>query len=150
MKYLMCLSLAFLILFPGCDYLDIIPEEDIETVETIFENREQVDEWLQTCYVLLARQEASVRTNPGYLGTDEIAMGLWGRRYDYAGINIADGLQMSQEPYGNIWHRNQYYAGIRYCNIFLEKIDGVYNMPQDEKKLWAAEIKALKAHFILN
>lgn len=147
MKYLICLSLAFLFLFSGCDYLDIVPEEDIETVETIFEKREQVDEWLQTCYALLASRAASVQWDPAYLGTDEIAVGLWGRRYDYAGLYIGDGLQMSQEPYGNLWHKNLCYAGIRYCNIFLEKIGGVYNMPQDEKDLWAAEIKALKAHF---
>ena len=38
-----------------------------------------------------------------------------------------------------------FYAIIRYCNIFFEEIDGVFNMPDDEKALWVAELKALKA-----
>lgn len=147
MKYLISLSVAFLFVFSGCDYLDVVPEEDVETVETIFEKREQVDEWLQSCYVILSYQIASIYRDPSYLGCDEIAMGLYGRQYKYIGLEIGDGLQMSQDPFGNVWHKNQYYAGIRYCNIFLDKIGGVYNMQDDEKRLWAAEIKALKAHF---
>lgn len=146
-RYIILLSAVLSLSFSGCNYLDVVPEDDIETVETIFEKREQVDEWLQTCYVILVNETSSVKRDPAYMGTDEIAMGAWGRRYNFPGINIGDGLQMSQEPFGNVWHNKKYYAGIRYCNIFIEGVDGVYNMPDEEKRLWKAEVIALKAHY---
>ena len=147
MKYVILIIVLMTFGLGGCDYLDVVPDEDIETIETVFEKREQVDEWLQSCYVILTYRKSGVDRDPAYWGADEIAMGLWGRRYDYDGMYIGDGLQMSQDPYGNIWHKNEYYGALRYINIFLEHIDGVYNMQDEEKALWTAEIKALKAHY---
>jgi hypothetical protein len=45
----------------------------------------------------------------------------------------------------NLWQ------GIRDCNIFLENIDNVIDIPEYEKKRWKAEVKFLKAylHFYL-
>lgn len=54
---------------------------------------------------------------------------------------------MAQQPYGDIWQTTQFYTAIRYCNIFFEQIEKVYNMKQEEKDLWIAEVKALKAHY---
>ena len=147
MKYMMSIVVLMMIGLGGCNYLDVVPKEDIETVETIFEKREQVDEWLQTCYVILSYSKSGVSRDPAYWGADEIVVGQWGRRYDYESVKISDGLQMSQDPYGNVWHENQYYGALRYINIFLEGIDKVYNMQEDEKIVWKAEIKALKAHY---
>ena len=150
MKYSVYLFIAFSILFSGCDYLDVVPKNDVETIETIFEKREQADKWLQSCYVLLSTPVASVYGNPAFAGADEMVAGNYARQQwktFVGGLFIGDGLQMAQEPYGNIWKRDLFYAGIRYCNIFVENIDRVYNMEEREKKLWVAEIKALKAHF---
>lgn len=84
--------------------------------------------------------------------TDEVVAGEYTRqllttqhRWQWYGLFIGDGLQMVQEPYANIWKKDLFYAAIRYCNIFFEKIGGVYNMPDNEKALWVAELKALKA-----
>ena len=138
----------------GCNYLDMVPENDIETIETIFEKREQAAEWFKSCHSYLIKEIASVVMNPAYAGTDEIVTGQYIRQayplsnnYCWDGLFIGDGLQMSQSPYGDIWQTSQFYTAIRYCNIFFEQIEKVYNMKQEEKDLWVAELKALKAHY---
>ncbi|WP_366842283.1 RagB/SusD family nutrient uptake outer membrane protein [Butyricimonas sp.] len=139
-----------------CEYLDVVPVNDIQTIETIFEKREEAARWLKTCYYFLSEPIASVVYNPAYTGADEVVSGEYIRTgnyinlrmpADWQGLFIADGLQMSQEPYGNIWKRDGFYAGIRYCNIFFENIGRTYGMTETEKGLWTAELKALKAHF---
>ena len=154
MKHIAIMVVLLAMLFSGCEYLDVVPENDVETVETIFETRDNADWWLQSCYVIFNTPLTSLPANPSYTGADEIIAGDYVRRYNvqpsasaWYGFEIGDGLQMASSPYGNLWASNSYYAGIRYCNIFLEKIHGVYNMENDEKELWSAEIKALKAHF---
>lgn len=140
----------------GCNYLDMVPERDIQTIETIFEKREDAEKWLKGCYSAYQNNFGSVTFDPSFLGTDEVVASQFvrnsaqGQNY-HAGLFIADGLQMSQTPYGTLllddnWWRISMYTYINYCNIFIEHIGGVYNMPDEEKELWAAEIKTLKAH----
>ena len=153
-KYLLSSLLFIASLFlNGCKgYLDVVPENDIETIETNFEKREDALEWLKTCYVSLEVNEGRRQNNPAFLGTDEFCGGDFVRNSQNTNsltecIKIGDGLQMAQSPYGNVWHKQQHYAAIRYCNIFLKNIDHVYNMDHEEKRLWAAEVKAVKAFY---
>ena len=130
------------------DYLDVVPKGDIETVESNFEQRNDVDKWLKTCYVMYTDMATSFGDQPGYFGADELVGGQYVRDYlgsTFTGFYIGDGLQMAQNPYGNIWKKDKAYCIIRYCNLFLDNVNHCYNMEQDEKDLWAAEIKALKA-----
>lgn len=154
MKYIVSVLMICFLFLTGCDYLDMVPENDIETIETIFEKREQAAEWFKSCHSYLIKEVASVVMNPAYAGTDEIVTGQYIRQtyslsnaYCWDGLFIGDGLQMSQSPYGDIWQTSQFYTAIRYCNIFFEQIEKVYNMKQEEKDLWVAELKALKAHY---
>ena len=48
-KYLLSIFCAVLLL-PGCDYLDMVPEKDIETVESIFEQRTKAEAWWKGIY----------------------------------------------------------------------------------------------------
>lgn len=147
MKYINIILLVAL--FSACNYLDVVPENDIETIETNFEKRESATKWFKYCHTFLNTYSSSVINNPAYMGTDEVVAGDFIRRYgwNYTGLFIGDGLQMAQNPYGDIWRKDAVYCAIRYCNIFLEKVWGVYNMEEHEKILWSAEIKALKAHY---
>ncbi len=157
MKHLRYIFVAIMAIFvSGCNYLDIVPEDDVETIETVFEKREDVDTWLKTCYALAVNQFTSVIHSPSFVGADEFVAGDYARLLRMAtttgkwcGLFIGDGLQMSQEPYGNIWKNDGLFESLRYINIFIEKIDQVYNMQDSEKELWIAEIKALKAHIYL-
>lgn len=145
------LIIVCLVFLTGCTgFLDVVPDNDIETIESDFEKRENAEIWLKSCYVFLTINVAESMGNPAYLGADEYCGGEYVRTklstYVPA-LFIGDGLQMAQSPYCNVWHKNQYFAAIRYCNIFLEHIDGVYNMEDYEKKLWKAEVKAVKAFY---
>lgn len=156
MKHFIHIVIILSLFFLGCNYLDTVPENDIETIETIFEKRTQAEDWLQTCYLFLSKTLTTLPEDPARTGTDEVVAGDYCRQFfinnnwtfkNWVGFSIADGLQMSQEPYGNVWKRDLFYAGIRYCNIFIEKIKGTYNLDETERKLWTAEVKALKAHY---
>lgn len=160
-KYKIFLSIISILLLSGCAYLDMVPEKDIETLDSQFEQRGTADSWINGLYGATAGIFGDYGQNPIYLATDEFVTGeaiqksIWyGNKLNYPGFKIANGLQMSQDPYGNLWEKGNelntemgLYAGIRYFNIFLEKIWGVYNMQMAEKEMWAAEIKALKAFY---
>lgn len=149
MKY--CYTLLILLgLLSGCNFLDVVPAGDIEDIDMIFERREQTDNWFKVCHSWLSPFTVSVISNPAYMGTDEVVAGNFMRQelhWAWSGLYIADGLQMAQSPYCNMWRKDAVYCAIRYCNTFLEKVGGVFNMTDEEKALWAAEIKALKAHY---
>ena len=145
MRYLIIIFLSATLIF-GCDYLDMVPEKDIETVETIFEQRADADIWLQGLYAVMPSMCTSLESNVAYLGADELAACEYRRNNKwYSGVfKVSDGLEMSQEPYDNVW--GPMYILIRDCNTFIENIDNVYNMTDGEKKQWKGEVLALKAY----
>lgn len=75
----------------------------------------------------------------------------------FPGIYIATGVQNSLNPYADRWitkevdysgeGRSDYYTAINLCNIFISKIDQVYNMERKEKAEWKAEVQAVKAWY---
>lgn len=145
-KYLLSL-LCGILLLPGCNYLDMVPEKDIETVESLFEQRTKVENWWKGLYSELNMIFANFRVNVAYLGSDEFVtcQALYNDgSYNLYGFKVADGLQMSQNPYGSIWY--SMYVVIRNCNIFLENIDRTYNMTDEDRNWWVADVKALKAY----
>ena len=145
-KYLLSI-LCGILLLPGCNYLDMVPEKDIETVESLFEQRTKVELWWKGLYAELNNIVADFRVNTAYLGADEFVtcQALHSSTlYNLDGLKIADGLQMSQNPYGSIWYRM--YVVIRNCNIFLENVDHTYNMSEEDRNWWKADVKAVKAY----
>ena len=143
MKYLLSVLVAVL-LFAGCDYLDMVPEKDIETVETVFERRVSAEEWRKGLYGQIIKLFSTIVSNTSYLGADECVACEVMRNEGWAGFKVSEGQQMSQSPYGEIWGTS--YVIIRNCNIFIENIDRVYNMEDWEKREWKADVKALKAY----
>lgn len=145
-KYLLSI-LCGILLLPGCNYLDMVPEKDIETIESLFEQRTKVELWWKGLYAELNNIFADFRVNTAYLGADEFVtcQALHNSTmYNLDGLKIADGLQMSQNPYGSIWYRM--YVVIRNCNIFLENVDHTYNMSEEDRNWWKADVKAVKAY----
>jgi hypothetical protein len=136
------------------DYLDVVPKNDITTIETTFEKREDAEQWLMTCMSMRDIELANFYLNPSYWGSDEVVAddythseGLGADKDYIPGIMIAEGNQKTQNPYGDIWSQTSFYGGIRYCNLFLEKIKGTYNIQEEERKMWIAQVRACKAHF---
>ena len=145
-KYLLSI-LCTILLLSGCNYLDMVPEKDIETIESIFEQKTKVEQWWKALYSDLNILFASFKTNNAYTGADEFVtcQALYNAASHLAldGLKVANGQQMSQDPYGTIW--NQMYIVIRRCNILLENIDKTYNISEEDREWWRADTKVLKA-----
>lgn len=145
---------AAAVLMSGCNgYLDVVPKNDITTINTTFEKREDAYDWLKTCFSMRDDDIANVYQNPAFWGTDEVVADDYtheegiGKDKDYIpGFMISEGNQKTQNPYGNIWNQTKFYGAICYCNIFLTHIDGTYGMLDEEKRMWKAQAMALKAH----
>ena len=75
MKRIYTLLLLPFFLLTACDsWLDVVPEEDITTIDTDFETRDNAYEWFKSCYVPLNASSTSVRDLVEYTATDEVVM----------------------------------------------------------------------------
>lgn len=144
-KYLLSI-LCGLFLLSGCDYLDMVPEKDIETIESIFEQRTKVEGWWLGLYSDLTTVLLNSNKNLALSGSDEFTPSpvLYTTTHVLPGFLVANGQQMSQDPYGNIWL--SMYQLIRKANVFIDNVDNTYNMTKEEKAWWKADVKALKAY----
>lgn len=129
----------------SCNYLNMVPEKDIETIESIFERRTATEQWWLALYGEYHKALNNIMTNVAYLGADEYIASqiLYDRSLHLGALQVANGQQMVQEPYCPIW--SHMYIIIRNCNIFLANIHRTYNLPESERKWWIADVKALKA-----
>lgn len=129
----------------SCNYLDMVPEKDIETIETIFERRKNVEQWWLALYGRFHTIISSINLNVAYVGADEYIASqiLYEKNLGFGGLAVASGQQMSQEPYCSVW--KEMYMIIRDCNVFIENIHRAYDLPESERTWWTADVKALKA-----
>lgn len=146
-------SLTFLLTCSSCnDFLDIVPDDGIATLESAFTMRNTAIRYLYTCYGFLT-SEGNIDGDHGYISGDELwsvidrreSGGWWSGNM----FNVARGFQNASNPYGNDW--GGIYEGIRCCNILIENVETVPDLPEWEKLQWIAEAKFLKAwyHFHL-
>lgn len=147
-------ALALTIGLTACnEYLDVVPDDGMATIETAFNLRSTAIRYLGTCYSYMT-EEGTSGYDPALLGGDEL-WDLVGRRVtNTAGrvpssmFQIARGLQSATTVYANDWA--YMYQGIRCCDILIENVDQVPDMQEWEKKQWKAEAKFLKAYFHFN
>jgi hypothetical protein len=144
------ISLLCLIYSISCNYLDIVPD-NVATIDYAFRNRTSCEKYLYTCYSYLP-QHGDVSNDPGMAGGDEV----WKRgvttKTSKLTIQLAQGDQSAVNPLFNFWNGENgatvsLWRGIRDCNIFLENVDKVLDLPDYEKKRWIAEVKFLKAYY---
>ncbi|MDR2039002.1 MAG: RagB/SusD family nutrient uptake outer membrane protein [Bacteroidales bacterium] len=140
----------------SCDYLDIVPDNTL-TVEHAFKSRYEAEGYLYGIYGFLP-SFADAAANPALLGGDEVwymeRAAVNGRLW-----NIARGFQGTAAPLGDYWASNYdskrydlngglaIFTALRDCNIFLENVDKVIDLSEDECIRWKAEVKFLKAYF---
>ena len=160
MKYKI-LTLIMALAMVGCnDYLDLVPEDDVQSLESIFEQRSGVEKFHKTAHQAIFQTDGNSAITPAMLGADEFMTSHYLRTGTKTivihGLSIAEGKQNLYQPFYNIWGRSSSnddtqhddrYLHISHCNTFLEHIDGVHNMTDDEKNQWIAEIKVLKAYY---
>ncbi len=135
------------------DYLNVVPNDGLATIESAFNLRSTAIRYLGTCYSYMT-EEGAAGSDPALLGGDEL-WDLVGRvvsntsaRVPNTMFQIARGLQSASTVYANDWAAM--YQGIRCCDILLDNIDRVPDMEEWEKRQWKAEVKFLKAYYHFN
>lgn len=154
MKYnivTICL-LTFTVLFTGCNFLDIVPDNTVE-VGSLFENRDKALSALSTCYRYMPNYEKMHQSMSlagdewvGRLDADYAGGRGWNR-----GIKLMRGWNNSNDPILNYWAggggAESLYEGIRVCNIFFQNIENVPDLTPREREDWIAQVKVLKAYY---
>lgn len=152
MKRLINIKIALLLAVAACsscaDYLDVVPE-GTGRLENAFSMRAPALRYLYTCYSYITSIDNGAAVD--ITGSDEV----WTLTapphpsISLTGIRYAEGLQVALNPLFNYWPH--YYQALRDCNIFLENVDHVVELPEWEREQWKAEVKVLKAyyHFML-
>ncbi|MFD1162911.1 MULTISPECIES: RagB/SusD family nutrient uptake outer membrane protein [Hwangdonia] len=143
-KYIFITIVLIASMFQSCerDYLNVVPD-NVATIDNAFSNRFNAQKFLFTLYSALPAP--GDRNNPALNGADEIWYPETER--NRTGVRIAQGFQSATSPSYNLWGDNGLYEGIRNCNIFLSRIDGVQGLQEYEKTIWKAEAKVLKAYY---
>jgi hypothetical protein len=147
--------LAGLIFVSACSkYLDVVPDNTM-TLEDIFVQRSEAINALAKVYSYLPHID-DVNVSPFTLGDEYMGMLSWDIENDkLMGMRIMRGLQSTSDPYLGTWSgkggSKDLYEGIRQINIFLKYVDGVFDLADNEKAEWTAQVKFLKAyyHFLL-
>jgi len=147
------LFISCILISTSCNqYLDIVPDDGMATLESAFSMRSTAIRYLYTCYGFLT-SEGNLDGDHAYLSGDEL-WSIYDRResggyWNGTMFNVARGFQNASNPYGNDWAG--IYEGIRCCNILIDNIDKVPDIPEWEKLQWKSEAKFLKAwyHFHL-
>jgi len=136
----------------GCNFLDVVPN-DTPNLDSAFSNRTTTERFLRTCYSYLPDPLNGSYYPTWFTSRDEfdVNMGYYNLTRQTAAAKIAQGEQNTNSPYLDYWSgRNggkALYQGIRYCNMFLENVDKPYDLKEDEKTRWVAEVKFLKAYY---
>ncbi|MDR1154854.1 MAG: RagB/SusD family nutrient uptake outer membrane protein [Bacteroidales bacterium] len=146
---IMGLFVGILLLTNCSDYLNVVPD-GAATLENAFSNRTNLEKFFYGCYNYLPNY-AHPFNYPGHIGGDEIWFDVDNGMGNRSGGRIAQGQQNSNDPYHNYWDGandgKRMWIGIRDCNIFLENVDQVPDLPEWERTRWKAEVKFLKAYF---
>ncbi|MGV8134041.1 MAG: RagB/SusD family nutrient uptake outer membrane protein [Mangrovibacterium sp.] len=144
-KYrLIKVSAILLIMFNACnEYLDVVPE-GVATIDLAFNQRDEALKYLYTCYSYMPKH-GNLAQDPAILGGDELITYNESFRFNISAFQIALGMQNATAPLLDKW--GSLYQGIRDCNIFLENVGKVPDLPEWERNQWIAEVKFLKAYY---
>ena len=142
-------------------YLDIVPD-NVSTMDHAFKLRNEAEKYLFTCYSFLPKN-GDGWYNAGLLSGDELWMPQNDQAQWHAAFRIAQGQQNKDNPYFDEWGRTRIgggnmnnalhlkiWRGIRHCNIFLENMKDLNNVPDislSERERWIGEVEFLKAYY---
>lgn len=125
-------------------YLNVIPD-NIPTLDNAFTMRSEAEKYLYTCYSYMPK-DGNMPSDPAILGGDEIWAIYNSPKFDHTILELARGNQGTINPLcGTSW--GDLYRAIRDCNIFLENVNKVPDLTDQERAQWIAEVKFLKAYY---
>jgi hypothetical protein len=131
-------------------YLDIVPDNTL-TLEDYFSRREMAWNALAKVYSYLPG-DPHTHSSSWLLGDEWVGMLYSITSIDQLrGIRVMQGLQNEDDPLLGHWSGTgggkALYAGIRNADIFMEYIDMVEDMSEQEIAEWKAQAKFLKAYY---
>ncbi len=134
-KFLIPAVCALMISAFGCNkFLDVVPD-NVPTIDNAFTMRQEAMKYLFTCYSYMPLS-SDPGSNPAIAAGDE----YWvNRPYPISEepVQIAMGFMSPGTVYMNDW--NRYYRALRDCNIFLENIGKVVDLPDFERIRWVGK-----------
>lgn len=144
--YVLIAAVAVLYLTSSCDdYLEKTPDDDM-TIEEVFSNPDWTRAWLANSYSWLPNEanfaDDGAFRSPFTGGCDEMEI-AFGASYAHL-INAGswNATNIGRVP---VW--NETYCAVRTVNVFLENIDNVPKLPEDERKTMKGEAYFLRAFF---
>ncbi|MDR2147839.1 MAG: RagB/SusD family nutrient uptake outer membrane protein [Tannerella sp.] len=150
-KIILSILTLSVLLLPSCaKYLDVVPDNTL-TLEEIFATKESAYDALAKVYSYMPYESDTHRTTWS-LGDEYVG------RLDYndqtgslLAIRIMRGLQSETAPILGFWSgwngAKPLYQGLNQCEIFLNYIDLVQDMTEQEINDWKAQVKFLKAYY---
>lgn len=164
MRYIFVLVIINAFLVSCKDYLDLVPEKDILTIDAIFEQKKTALTYLTSAYQGVTKSKGSIVDDPAICGGDEFVTNEFSRNTTYSvyrdsyipAFKIAEGKMTPADPILGIWGPrdpklnfpySDKYIMIRYCNTFIQKVDDVFNMTEEEKRRYKAIAIAAKAWY---
>lgn len=153
-KVIAC-SIALLASFTACNnYLDVVPEGDILSLENIFQKESTALTFFFGTYRSL-NNGGSITDDPAMTASGELTTGNYARYSTYSsrgvieGFRIAMGFQSTSDPLEPLWDTSRsFYAAIRDCNIFIDyasREGTITNMTDERRAKYIASAKAIKA-----
>jgi hypothetical protein len=144
----MICMVSCILLFGSCsEFLDVVPDDGIATLDNAFNMRSEAKKYLYTCYSYMPH-DGEITSDPAILAGDEYwsVIDPISPTYSDVVFRIARGLQNAASPLvGQYW--DNLYRALRDCNIFLENISTVPDLFEWERLQWIAEVKFLKAYY---
>lgn len=158
LRYILMLSCAGLLSFQSCsDVLDQAPDGKM-ALEEVWKDHNKVGAFLNSCYNQIPFKGI------GYFFCDNIPVGMTDDAYSsedgagqmlaqlYAGqasasvhgMNVSSTMTM-HPGYKDYWE--VYFAQIRLCSQFLEKIDNAAVNTESDRNRWRAEAHVMRAFF---
>lgn len=138
--------LAAMMSLSSCSFLDKEPTDT--TSGNYFKNESEAESCLRGIYAILT--QTSFYGNDYYylVGGDDLeAYGGAGRSPSSRGL-ICNNATTSDPAVSAFWYT--LYSGINRANVFLEEIDNVPDMSEENKKVYKAEARFLRAFYYFN
>ncbi len=140
LKYIsLTVAIVSMLLFTGCNYLDIVPDE-IATEEDAFKDVAAAERYLYSCYAFIPNPRSGT-SSIDFFTSDEVVTAFEHETF----AQFPKGNYTASNPVISYW--NTLFQGIRECYLLLDNVDNVPGLDQVTIKVYKAEATFLIAYY---
>lgn len=143
--------LAIAVMVSSCNYLDVVPD-DKPTLEDAFKNENEAQKALYGLYNGIP-DLFFFQDSPIFVGTNELVTSKLGATHWYPYKAIIYEEYSINNPWFNFWSNKSsritydFYARIRKCYEFKNRLKLVHGMTEENRKRWTGEADFLIAYY---